>query len=337
MKIAILDDYQNASSGIKSYEILNGHDVKVFNNTTRGLGQLAIRLAPFDALVLIRERTALNRALLAKLPNLKLISQTGKLAGHVDVAAATELGIAIAEGVGSPTAPAELTWALIMAAARKIVPYANNLRDGLWQTASVNPQLNGLGFVLKGRTLGIWGYGKIGQLVAGYGRAFGMKVVVWGSETSRNKAVADGYAAALSREEFFAQADVLSLHLRLNDATRGIVTADDLARMQPAALLVNTSRAELVATGALEQALTQGRPGYAALDVFESEPLAPTDALLRIPTVLATPHLGYVEQDSYELYFRHAFQNIVDFEAGKLDAINNPDFQHNARGRERPA
>lgn len=333
MKIAILDDYQNASSGIKSYQILNGHEVKVFNNTTRGLGQLAIRLAPFDALVLIRERTALNRALLARLPNLKLISQTGKLAGHVDVAAATDLGIAIAEGVGSPTAPAELTWALIMAAARKIVPYANNLRDGLWQTASVNPQLNGLGFVLKGRKLGIWGYGKIGQLVAGYGRAFGMQVVVWGSETSRNKAVADGYTAAASREAFFAEADVLSVHLRLNDATRGIVTAADLARMQPTALFVNTSRAELVATGALEQALTQGRPGYAALDVFESEPLAPTSELLRIPTVLATPHLGYVEQDSYELYFRHAFQNIVDFEAGKFDAINNPDFQHNARGQ----
>ena len=333
MKIAILDDYQNASSGIKSYQILNGHEVKVFNNTTRGLGQLAIRLAPFDALVLIRERTALNRALLARLPNLKLISQTGKLAGHVDVAAATELGIAIAEGVGSPTAPAELTWALIMAAARKIVPYANNLRDGLWQTASVNPQLNGLGFVLKGRKLGIWGYGKIGQLVAGYGRAFGMQVVVWGSETSRNKAVADGYTAAASREAFFAEADVLSVHLRLNDATRGIVTAADLARMQPTALFVNTSRAELVATGALEQALTQGRPGYAALDVFESEPLAPTSELLRIPTVLATPHLGYVEQDSYELYFRHAFQNIVDFEAGKFDAIHNPDFQHNARSQ----
>lgn len=331
MKIAILDDYQNASSGIKSYQILNGHEVKVFNNTTRGLGQLAIRLAPFDALVLIRERTALNRALLAKLPNLKLISQTGKLAGHVDVAAATELGIAIAEGVGSPTAPAELTWALIMAAARKIVPYANNLRDGLWQTASVNPQLNGLGFVLKGRKLGIWGYGKIGQLVAGFGRAFGMQVVVWGSETSRNKAVADGYAAAASREAFFAEADVLSVHLRLNDATRGIVTAADLARMQSTALFVNTSRAELVATGALEQALAQGRPGYAALDVFESEPLAPTSELLRIPTVLATPHLGYVEQDSYELYFRHAFQNIADFAAGKFDAINNPDFQHNAR------
>lgn len=338
MKIAVLDDYQNASAALKSVEILNGHDIKVFNNTTRGLGQLAIRLAPFDALVLIRERTALNRALLSRLPNLKLISQTGKLAGHVDVAAATELGIAIAEGVGSPVAPAELTWTLIMAAARKIVPYANNLRDGLWQTASVNPQLNGLGFVLKGRTLGIWGYGRIGQLVAGYGRAFGMQVVVWGSEASRNKAVADGHAAAPSRAAFFAEADVLSLHLRLNDATRGIVTGDDLARMQPTAVLVNTSRAELVTTGALEQALNRGRPGYAALDVFESEPLPPTSELLRIPTVLATPHLGYVEQDSYELYFRHAFQNIVDFAAGKYDAIHNPEFVRNARNQqERPA
>lgn len=331
MKIAVLDDYQNASAALKSVEILNAHDIKVFNNTTRGLGQLAIRLAPFDALVLIRERTAFNRALLSRLPNLKLISQTGKLAGHVDVAAATELGIAIAEGVGSPVAPAELTWTLIMAAARKIVPYANNLRDGLWQTASVNPQLNGLGFVLKGRTLGIWGYGRIGQLVAGYGRAFGMRVVVWGSEASRNKAVADGCVAAPSREAFFAEADVLSLHLRLNDATRGIVTGDDLARMQPTAVFVNTSRAELVAAGALEQALNRGRPGYAALDVFESEPLAPTSELLRIPTVLATPHLGYVEQDSYELYFRHAFQNIVDFAAGKFDAIHNPEFVRNAR------
>ena len=327
MKIAILDDYQNATATLACYDLLRGHEVKVFNNTTKGLGQLAIRLAPFDALVLIRERTALNRALLSKLPNLKLISQTGKLAGHVDVAAATELGIAIAEGVGSPTAPAELTWTLIMAAARKIVPYATNLREGLWQTASVNPQLNGLGVVLKGRTLGIWGYGKIGQMVAGYGRAFGMNVIVWGSQGSRDKAVADGYAAAASREAFFGEADVLSLHLRLHPDTRGVVTADDLARMKPTALFVNTSRAELVAPGALEQALGKGRPGYAAVDVFESEPLGVDSPLLRIPTVLATPHLGYVEQDSYELYFRHAFQNVVDFANGTCDKINNPEYK----------
>jgi D-3-phosphoglycerate dehydrogenase / 2-oxoglutarate reductase len=325
MKIAILDDYQDAVRHLACFQLLDGHEVKVFNNSTRGLGQLAIRLAPFDALVLIRERTAFPSALLARLPNLKLISQTGKLAGHVDVAAATAQGIAIAEGVGSPVAPAELTWALIMAASRKLVPYAGNLKDGLWQTASVNPQLNGLGRVLKGRTLAIWGYGKIGRMIADYGRAFGMKVLVWGREPSRQAAVADGFAAAATRDEFFEQADVLSLHLRLNDATRAIVTAEDLARMKPDALFVNTSRAELVEEGALEAALKNGRPGSAALDVFTSEPLPADSALLRIPTVLATPHLGYVEQDSYELYFRAAFENIVNFAAGNPTNIFNPE------------
>lgn len=324
MKIAILDDYQDAVRQLDCFRLLDGHEVKVFTNSSRGLGQLAIRLAPFDALVLIRERTAFPRALLAKLPNLKLISQTGKLAGHVDVAAATEHGIAIAEGVGSPVAPAELTWALIMAASRKILPYANNLRQGLWQTASINPELNVLGRTLKGRTLAIWGYGKIGRMVAGYGKAFGMQVLVWGSENSRAAAVADGFLAAPSRAAFFEQADVLSLHLRLNDATRGIVSADDLARMKRDALFVNTSRAELVAENALEEALHLGRPGYAALDVFTSEPLAPDAPLLKIPTVLATPHLGYVEKDSYELYFRVAFENVVNFANGKPTNILNP-------------
>jgi D-3-phosphoglycerate dehydrogenase / 2-oxoglutarate reductase len=325
MKIAILDDYQDAVRGLECFRLLDGHEVKVFNNSARGLGQLAIRLAPFDALVLIRERTAFPRALLAKLPNLKLISQTGKVSGHVDVAAATERGIAIAEGTGSPVAPAELAWALVMAASRKIVPYANNLKDGLWQTASINPALNGLGRTLRGRTLGIWGYGKIGRMVAGYGRAFGMQVLVWGSESSRAAAVNDGNLAAASREAFFEQADVLSLHLRLNDATRAIVTAEDLARMQRDALFVNTSRAELVADGALEAALHRGRPGYAALDVFTSEPLAADAPLLKIPTVLATPHLGYVEKDSYEMYFGKAFENIVDFARGNPSNILNPE------------
>jgi D-3-phosphoglycerate dehydrogenase len=325
MKIAILDDYQDAVRGLDCYTLLDGHEVKVFNNSSRGLGQLAIRLAPFDALVLIRERTAFPRALLSKLPNLKLISQTGKLAGHVDVAAATEHGVAIAEGVGSPVAPAELTWALIMAASRKIVPYANNLKQGLWQTASINPELNGLGRTLKGRTLAIWGYGKIGRMVAGYGKAFGMQIVVWGSETSRAAAVADGFQAAPSREAFFEQADALSLHLRLNAATRGIVTADDLARMKVDALFVNTSRAELVAANALEAALRRGRPGHAALDVFTDEPLPADAPLLSIPTVLATPHVGYVEKDSYELYFRIAFENVVNFANGTPTSILNPD------------
>jgi D-3-phosphoglycerate dehydrogenase len=306
--------------------LLDGHDVKVFNNSARGIGQLAIRLAPFDALVLIRERSSLQRALLARLPNLKLLSQTGKVGAHVDVDAATELGIAITEGVGSPTSTAELTWALIMAAGRKIVPYANNLKDGLWQTASIKPASNTLGRVLRGRTLAIWGYGKIGQLVAGYGRAFGMTVLVWGSEAACCAALRDGHQAASSRETFFEQADVLTLHLRLLEATRAIITEDDLARMKPDALFVNTSRAELVATGALEAALTLGRPGAAALDVFESEPLAPQAALLRMENVLATPHLGYVEQDSYELVLRAALQNVADFFNGAPNNVRNPGY-----------
>ncbi|MDK6080063.1 D-2-hydroxyacid dehydrogenase family protein [Massilia varians] len=325
MRIAVLDDYQDAVRGLQCFRLLDGHEVKVFTHGARGLGQLAARLAPFDALVLIRERTAFPAALLARLPNLKLISQTGKVSGHIDVAAATEHGIAIAEGIGSPVAPSELTWALIMAASRKIVPYASNLKDGLWQTASINPVLNGLGRSLRGRTLAIWGYGKIGQLVAGYARAFGMRVLVWGSEGSRQKALADGFEAAASREALFAQADVLTLHLRLGEATRGIVKAEDFARMKPDALFVNTSRAELVEDGALEQALRAGRPGQAALDVFTNEPLRPDSPLLRIPTVLATPHLGYVEQDSYEIYFQTAFENLVRFAAGQPDNILNPE------------
>ncbi|MEO7496583.1 MAG: D-2-hydroxyacid dehydrogenase family protein [Massilia sp.] len=323
MKIAVLDDYQDAVRGLDCFKLLDGHEVKVFNSTTRGLGQLAIRLAPFDALVLIRERTLITRALLARLPNLRLISQTGKVSGHIDVEACTERGVAIAEGVGSPVAPAELTWALIMAATRKIVPYASNLKDGLWQTASINPVLNGLGTVLRGRTLAIWGYGKIGKMLAGYGKAFGMHVLVWGREASRQAAEGDGFEVAVTREAFFERADVLTLHLRLVDATRSLVTARDLGRMKPGALFVNTSRAELVEEGALEAALLQGRPGGAAIDVFTSEPPAADSPLLRIPTVLATPHLGYVEMDSYELYFEAAFTNIVNFAAGAPSGILN--------------
>jgi len=325
MNIAILDDYQDAVRQLDCFRLLDGHDVKVFTSSARGVGQLAIRLAPFDALVLIRERTAISRALFARLPNLKLISQTGKVSGHVDVAAATERGVAIAEGIGDPTAPAELAWALIMAAERRIPQYARLLREGVWQASSLAPERNRLGTVLRGRTLGIWGYGKIGRLVAGYGRAFGMRVMVWGSESSRAAAAADGCTPAATREAFFAESDVLTLHLRLNDATRGIVTGDDLARMKPSALFVNTSRAELVAPGALEAALQRGRPGYAALDVFETEPLPRESPWLRWENVLATPHLGYVERNSYEMYFEAAFRNIVDYAAGTPKNILNPE------------
>jgi D-3-phosphoglycerate dehydrogenase / 2-oxoglutarate reductase len=246
-----------------------------------------------------------------------LLSQTGKVGPHIDLDAARACGVAVAEGIGDPTAPAELTWALILAAMRKIPQYAANLREGRWQTASINPELNTLGRVVRGKTLAIWGYGRIGRLVAGYGRAFGMQVMVWGSAASREAAVADGYLAAASRQALFEQADVLSLHLRLSERTSGLVGADDLARMRRDALFVNTSRAELVAPGALEQALRNGRPGFAALDVFEHEPLTADAAILKIPTVLATPHIGYVEHDSYELYFGAAFRNVLAFAAGE--------------------
>lgn len=317
MKIAILDDYQDAVRSLDCFSLLDGHEVKVFTNTVRGLGHLSIRLQEFDALVLIRERSHITAPLLKKLPNLKVISQTGKVSGNIDMEAARAQGVAVLEGIGDPTAPAELCWALIMAARRRLVAYSAHLQQGLWQTASLHPGHNRLGQVLKGQTLGIWGYGKIGRLVAGYGRAFGMRVVIWGRGPSRVLALQDGYEVAESKEAFFAESDILSLHLRLNDATRGIVTTQELALMQPSALLVNVSRAELIAEGALEAALQQGQPGFAALDVFENEPLPAESPLLKMENVLATPHLGYVEKNSYELYFRVAFQNLVDYFARK--------------------
>jgi D-3-phosphoglycerate dehydrogenase len=324
MKIAILDDYQDSVRRLECFRLLDGHEVKVFTNSARGAGQLAVRLAPFDALVLIRERTALSRPLLSKLPNLRLISQTGKVSGHIDVDAATAKGIAITEAPGDAMATAELTWALIMTAWRRIPQYAANLKDGLWQTASLQPERNLLGRVLRGGTLGVWGYGRIGRVVAGYGKAFGMKVLIWGRDASREQAARDGYQVAESKEALFAESDVLTLQLRLNDATRGIVSEADLARMKPDALFVNTSRAELIAAGALLAALAGGRPGYAALDVFETEPLPVGSPLLRMENVLATPHLGYAAKEGYEAMFRAAFQNVVDFANGAPKNVLNP-------------
>jgi len=311
MKIAILDDTQDVVKSLKCFHLLDGHDVKIFNSSAKGVGQLAARLAPYEALVLIRERTMLTAALLRRLPNLKLISQTGKISGHVDVQAAKELGITILEGVGDPTAPAELTWALIMAATRKIPQYAANFRNGIWQSVNPDPAFNGLGTRLKDKTLGIWGYGKIGKLVAGYGRAFGMRVLVWGSENSRQLAVKDGFDAANTKEDFFSETDVLTLHLRLNDATRACVTGPDFARMKPGSMFVNTSRYELVEKEAFLHAVQSGQ--LAALDVFDIEPLPANSPLLKLPNLLLTPHLGYVEQQSYEIYFESAFKNIVDY------------------------
>jgi D-3-phosphoglycerate dehydrogenase len=329
MNIIILDDYQDAVRKLKCAARLEPLNAKVFTNTVKGIGQLSVRLRDADVLVLIRERTHFPKALLEKLPRLKLISQTGKVGSHIDVDACTRLGIAVAEGVGSPVAPAELTWALIMASMRRLPQYIGNLKHGAWQqsglkAAGMLPNFS-IGSVLKGKTLGLWGYGKIGQLVAGYGRAFGMQVMVWGREPSRQQALADGLLAADSREAFFEQCDVLSIHLRLNDATRGIVKLDDLFRMKPSGLFVNTSRAELVEENALVSALNKGRPGMAAVDVFESEPILQGHPLLRLENAVCTPHIGYVEQDSYELYFGAAFDNVINFVNNNPTNLINPD------------
>lgn len=324
MKIAILDDYQDSVRNLSCFSLLEEHEVKIFNHSARGNGQLAIRLAPYDALILTRERTAMSKALLDKLPKLKLIAQTGKVGPHIDIAAATARGIVVSEGASDPVATAELTWALILAAQRKIVLYAGNLKDGLWQTASTSQQRNTLGTTLRGKVLCIWGYGKIGRIVAGYGKAFGMRVMVWGGEVSCMAAMADGFEIAASKDAMFEAADVLSLHLRLTAETTGIVTADDLARMKVDALFVNTSLAQLVQADVLEAALQQGRPGAAALDCFDIEPLPLGSRLLQMENVLATPHLGFVEKSSYEAMFCDAFQNVLDFVEGVPTNVVNP-------------
>jgi D-3-phosphoglycerate dehydrogenase / 2-oxoglutarate reductase len=328
MNIVILDDYQDAVRKLNCAAKLDAYPAKVYTNTVKGIGQLSVRLKDADVIVLIRERTQLNRQVIEKLPKLKLIVQTGRVGSHVDIAACTERGIAVAEGVGSPVAAAELTWALVMAAMRRIPHYVAHLKHGAWQQAGLKaasmPPNFGIGSVLKGKTLGVWSYGKIGQVIAGYGRAFGMRVIIWGRDASRERAQADGFELADSKAALFEQSDVLSLHLRLHDETRGIVTLEDLSRMKPTALFVNTSRAELVEPEALIAGLNRGRPGLAAVDVFESEPILQGHALLRLENCICTPHIGYVEQDSYELYFGAAFDNVVNFIRGTPTNIVNP-------------
>ncbi|MCO7252545.1 D-2-hydroxyacid dehydrogenase family protein [Dickeya oryzae] len=313
MNIAILDDYQDVVRQLNCFSLLQGHQVRILNKTYTDTAQLAAQLQDVDALVLIRERTRINDALLNLLPSLKLVSQTGKVSQHLDVGACTRHGVAVAEGTGSPIAPAELCWSLIMAASRHLPDYHAQLTQGNWQQ---NGPL-GLGRTLHGLTLGIWGYGKIGQRIARYAAAFGMTVLVWGSDTSRELARQHGFTAADSKASFFASADILSLHLRLNTATRHCVTQEDLALMKPDSLFVNISRAELVVPGALWHEL-RAHPGkQAALDVFDNEPAtSENEPLLTLPNVLATPHIGYVERGSYELYFKTAFENVVAFAAG---------------------
>ena len=318
MRIAIPDDYQDCVRQLKCFAAMAGHEVTIFNDTAKDSQALAARFADAQAIVLTRERTRITAELLDQLPQLQIISQTGKLAGHVDLAACTQRGIAVAQGSGSGAATAEMTWALILASRRHLVAEANRLRGGLWQGS--------LGQQLQGQRLGIWSYGRIGQQVAAYGRAFGMKVWVWGRAGSVAHALADGFECAPSREAFFAESDVLSLHVRLNADTAGLVGAVDLARMKPSALLVNTSRAELIAPGELVQALQLGRPGFAAVDVYEDEPvLGAAHPLLQLPNALCTPHLGYVEADNYERYFGLAFEHINDFAAGRPTGLVNPE------------
>jgi D-3-phosphoglycerate dehydrogenase / 2-oxoglutarate reductase len=329
MRVAILDDYQDAVRKLDCFKLLAGHDVKIFNNTVKGVGQLSVRLRDAEALVLIRERTQISGQLVEKLPQLRLIAQTGRAGNHIDVSACTRAGVAVAEGLGDPTAPAEFTWALIMSAQRRVPQYVASLKHGAWQQSGLRtsnmPANFGLGRALKGQTLGIWGYGKIGQLVAGYGRAFGMRVLVWGSQEALARAQAAGDTPAESREAFFEQSDVLSLHLRLSDSTQGIVALNDLTRMKPDSLFVNTARAELVAADALVTALNRGRPGFAAVDVFDSEPILQGHPLLRLENTLCTPHIGFVEKNSYEMYFSAAFEAINAFAAGTPERVVNPD------------
>ena len=329
VNIIILDDYQDAVRKLKCADKMEALHAKVFTNTVKGIGQLSVRLRDAEVLVLIRERSHLPRQLLEKLPRLRLISQTGPVGTHLDLEACTRLGIAVAQGVASPIAPAELTWALIMSAMRRVPQYIGNLKHGAWQQAGLKassmPANFGVGMVLHGKTLGVWGYGRIGQLVAGYARAFGMHVIVWGSEASRTLAELHGCQPAASCEEFFSASDVLTLHLRLADTTRGIVKGEHLSLMKPTSLLVNTSRAELIEEGALVSALNRGRPGMAAVDVFESEPTLQGHPLLRLENAVCTPHIGYVEQDSYEHDFSTAFDNVVNFIAGEPTNIVNPE------------
>ena len=329
MNIIILDDYQDAVRKLQCASKLTDLNAKVFTNTVKGLGQLSVRLRDAEVLVLIRERTRFNRQLLEKLPKLRLIAQTGRVGEHIDVEACTRLGIAVAEGTGSPYAPAELTWALIMAASRRLPQYISNLKHGAWQqsglkAASMPPNF-GVGTTLRGKTLGIWGFGKIGALVAGYGKAFGMDVRVWCSRESRDKVTEAGYQLLDSRDELFETSDVLSVHLRLGDTTRHLVTLDDLLKMKPTSLFVNTSRAELIEENALVAALNRGRPGMAAVDVFESEPILQGHPLLRLENAICTPHIGFVEQNSYEHYFGVAFDNVTNFIQGTPTNIINPD------------
>ena len=326
MKISVLDDYHDTLRTLEVFRKLSGHDVTVWNDHVQDTDALAARLADAEALVLIRERTKIRKPLLERLPKLRLISQRS-VYPHIDVADCTRLGIVVSSSQhpGSPSyATAELAFGLIITAMRDLPRQIASLKGGRWQA--------GVGRSLRGKTLGVFSYGRIGAAVAGYGRAFGMKVVAWGREPSRERARAEGFAAAASKEAFFEECDIVSLHMRLVEAPRGIVTANDLARMKRDSLIVNTSRAPLIAPGTLVAALAAGRPGIAAVDVYEEEPLLDTrHPLLNLPNAICTPHLGYVTRDEYEVQFADVFDQIVAYAAGAPINVVNPAVLANAR------
>ncbi len=320
MKIAILDDYHDTLRTLECFKKLDGHEITIWKDHVQTVDVLTERLRDTEVLVLFRERTRIQAALLERLPRLRLISQRS-VYPHIDIGTCTRLGIVVSSDLhpGTPSyAAAELTWGLVLSAMRHIPEQVAALKSGRWQT--------GVGSTLRGKTLGIYGYGRIGSVVAGYGKAFGMKLLVWAREASLQRARADGYPTASSKAEFFARCDVLSLHMRLLDATRGIVSATDLARMKPTALLVNTSRAGLIEPGALVKALRAGRPAMAAVDVYEAEPvLDPAYPLLTMENAVCTPHIGYVSRDEYELQFADIFDQIVAYAKGAPSNVVNPE------------
>jgi len=319
MRVTILDDYFDTVRSLACFQKLNDHEVQVCNDHVQDIDKLAERLRETEVLVLIRERTKIQAPLLERLTKLKLISQRS-VYPHIDIDACTSLGVIVSSSqhAGTPCyAAAELTWGLILAAVRQIPQQMSALKAGNWQI--------GVGDTLRGKTLGIYGYGRIGSVVAGYGKSFGMKVIVWSNEKARERARADGYETALSKEAFFKECDVISLHLRLYSATRGIVTAADLDIMKPTALLVNTSRAPLIESGALAHALQMGRPGMAAVDVYAEEPVVDMgDPLLGMKNVVCTPHIGYVTRDEYELQFSEIFDQIAAYCGGTPINVVNP-------------
>jgi len=326
MKITILDDTLDAIRHLACYDKLKGHDVRIWTDHTKDLDVLAGRLKDTEALVLIRERTPVRAPLIERLPKLKLISQRS-VYPHIDVEACTRRGIVVSSDMhpGRPSCgTAELTWGLVLAAMRGIPQQMAALKEGRWQTM--------LGMGVRGRTLGILGYGRIGATVSGYGKAFGMKVLAWGRERSIERARADGVETVGAKERLFEQSDVLSLHVRANKDTQGFVTAGDLARMKPTALFVNTSRASIVEPGALEAALRNGRPGSAAVDVYEEEPVVGgKHPLLKMENAICTPHIGYVERDGYESAFSAIFDQVLAYAAGKPINVVNPEALSDSR------